>query len=91
MREYLNALKAMERGDFRGQELTLKEQVRQEEAREIVRRVNDPRLHCDEHLEYFTIHFQNKVSHVPKRRINEAREINKYIESDLRQMLDKES
>jgi len=78
-----------ERGDR--EELSRQEAQRLAEALAMVKKINDPRLRADEDLEYFTIHFKNKVTHIPKRRITESPEINGYIESGLRQMLQNES
>lgn len=70
----------MERKRGPEQELSPQESERQAEAKRIVEDIGDPRLRADEHLEYFTVHLQDRVRHVPKRRINESAEISRLIE-----------
>lgn len=52
-------------------QLSKKEQDRQEEAKKIAEEIGDPRLRADQHLEYFTIHTDGRVRHIPKRRIGD--------------------
>lgn len=67
------------------------EMARQAEAKEMVERIGDSRLHMDEYLEYFSIHLKDGVRQVPKRSLilnsDTNAKANKEIETHLREIL----